>query len=1217
MVVWLRRLAWGVGAVLLLWAVLWLGLPALLKWQLPLRASEALGRPVTLGAVTFHPWNLDLTLDDLAIAAAPGAPGAAPSGPEPLLKIGRVHANLSAASLWRLAPVLEALEVDALRLRVARTAAGHYDIDDLIARFTPKPDAKPAAEPARFALYNVQLRDAQVRFDDRPVQRVHTVDALHLTLPFVSNLPAQVEIKVEPRLAFKLNGAPFDSGAQALPFAQTKSGDLTIAFTDLDLKPYLGYLPDSLPVRVAGGSVSADLHLNFVAPPNGAPVAALKGQLAAKDLAVADRAGAPLVGVQRLQLGLRELRPLAARTLAFERLRVEGLVLHATRDAAGRINLLQLAPPAATEAAPAPPGWKVSLEALELADARIDWNDAAVKPAAALRLDGLALSATQIRWPLTQPVPVKLKGTLRTQDNASAPALAEFSAEGPVTDHDAKLALGIDGVSLNAFAPYLAGTLVPALDGRLAAQAQVDWSGAADAPRLQLVIDQLALDDLRLREGSGRGALDAVALKRLVLADVKVDLLARSVALGRVALTQPVIALARDAKGRLNAQGWLVGGDAPAFASATKAPPAPAWQVRLDELTIDGGQLRFSDAAARPGGGEPLRVELAQLKVVLQHLTWHGERAVPPAELQLSARVAAPRAGPRDTGSLDYKGRLGVQPLLADGRVKIERFPVALFAPYVGDRARLALIRAQAGYTGSVAVKQQPAGLDIAAAGDVLLGDVHVATLPEPGSRASLANTDELLSWQALALKGVKVSMKPRARPGIEIGEAALNDFYARLVVTEQGRLNLQDVAGAPDDAASAPPAAAPAPPPSPASAAASAPAGGEPLPIDIRVGATKITNGRVDFTDHFVRPNYSAALTELNGALGAFASGSREMATLALRGRAEGTALLEISGQLNPSVKPLALDIRAKATDLELAPLSPYAGKYAGYAIERGKLSMDVAYKIDADGKLNASNQVILNQLTFGDKIESKDATKLPVRLAVALLKDRNGVIDINLPVSGSINDPQFSVGGIIVKVIINLLTRALTAPFALLAGGGGGDDLSLVEFKPGTAQIAPAGLAAVDKVAKALTERPGLKMTVTGAADPASERDAFQAAALDNRLAAEQRREALRAGTAAPAAGSAPSAPAALAGDERARLLKQVYKDTELPDKPRNALGFAKDLPGPEMEALLKARAPVTTEAMRELALQRGIAVRDALIAKGLPSERLFLAAPKLRAA
>ncbi|MES1162493.1 MAG: hypothetical protein ABUL50_05485, partial [Rhizobacter sp.] len=231
----------------------------------------------------------------------------------------------------------------------------------------------------------------------------------------------------------------------------------------------------------------------------------------------------------------------------------------------------------------------------------------------------------------------------------------------------------------------------------------------------------------------------------------------------------------------------------------------------------------------------------------------------------------------------------------------------------------------------------------------------------------------------------------------------------------------------------------------------------------------------------------------------------------------------------------------------------------------------------------------------------------------AVALLKDRNGVIDINLPVSGSVNDPKFSVGGIIWQVIVNLLTKAITSPFSLLAGGGGGDDLSVVEFKPGTAQIVPAGGAAIDRVAKALTDRPALKMTVTGAADPSAERDAFQSAALEARLVAEQRKDALRAG--APA--SPASAPVVLGADERARLLKQLYKDTDLPNKPRNAIGFAKEIPPAEMEALLKTRAPVTDDAMRELALQRGLAVRDALIAKGLPNERLFLAAPKLRAA
>jgi hypothetical protein len=555
-----------------------------------------------------------------------------------------------------------------------------------------------------------------------------------------------------------------------------------------------------------------------------------------------------------------------------------------------------------------------------------------------------------------------------------------------------------------------------------------------------------------------------------------------------------------------------------------------------------------------------------------------------------------------------------MQPLVANGKLRIERFPAQLFAPYVTDQVQLSLLRAQAGYNGSVNLRQLPTGLDVAANGDLLFGDVHIATLPEAGAAANLTNTDELLSWQSFALKGVKLAMKPGVRPQLEIGEAALSDFYSRLIITEQGRFNLQDVTGAPPPAAAA---SVPVATAATASSAASAPARAEPgLPLDIRVGATKLNNGKVDFSDHFVRPNYSAALTELNGQLGAFSSGSREMATLELRGRAAGTALLEISGQINPSVKPLALDMRAKASDLELAPFSPYAGKYAGYAIERGKLSMDVAYKIDADGKLDAKNQVVLNQLTFGDKVESKAATKLPVLLAVALLKDRNGVIDVNLPVSGSVNDPQFSVGGIIFKVIINLLTKAITSPFSLLAGGGGGgDDLSLVEFRPGTAQISPAGAGAIDKVAKALTDRPALKMTVTGAADPNSERDAFQAATLEARLVAEQRREGLRAGAPGAAPSAAASAPVTLAADERARLLKQLYKDTELPNKPLNVLGFAKDVSGPEMETLLKARAPVTEEAMRALALQRGIAVRDALMAKGLPSERLFLAAPKLR--
>ena len=265
--------------------------------------------------------------------------------------------------------------------------------------------------------------------------------------------------------------------------------------------------------------------------------------------------------------------------------------------------------------------------------------------------------------------------------------------------------------------------------------------------------------------------------------------------------------------------------------------------------------------------------------------------------------------------------------------------------------------------------------------------------------------------------------------------------------------------------------------------------------------------------------------------------------------------------------------------------------------------------YRIAADGKLQADHQLTLNQLTFGEHVESPDATKLPVLLAVSLLKDANGVINVDLPVAGTLSDPQFSLGGIIWKIIVNLLTKAITAPFSLLAGGGG-HDMSVIAFDPGTSVPTADGAKTLDKVAKALADRPALKVTITGEVDPQAEHAAVLRAMLDARLAQEQRREATRASDKAPEPGAQP----AIAGPERERLLLAVYKQTDLPDKPRNLIGMQKDIPAEQMESMLLAHMSTSPEAMRELALQRGLVVRDALATKGLAAERLFIGAPRM---
>ncbi len=376
-----------------------------------------------------------------------------------------------------------------------------------------------------------------------------------------------------------------------------------------------------------------------------------------------------------------------------------------------------------------------------------------------------------------------------------------------------------------------------------------------------------------------------------------------------------------------------------------------------------------------------------------------------------------------------------------------------------------------------------------------------------------------------------------------------------------------------------------------------------DPLAPVVVFGPVSLVNGKVLFSDFFIKPNYSADLSELTGKLSAFSSeapgGDPVLADLELRGRAEGSASLEVTGKLNPLAKPLALDITGKVRDLELPPLTPYSVKYAGHGIERGKLSMDVNYKVLPNGQLTASNRLVLNQLTFGEPVEGAP-NSLPVKLAVALLADRQGVIDLDLPIRGSLNDPQFSIGPVIFKIIVNLIGKALTSPFSLLASAfGGGEEMNHVPFAPGSATLTPEAQQSLDKVAKALADRPALKITVTGTASLPDEREGLQREHLQQLVLAEKRR-------------TNPADTAPVSAAEYPALLKEVYRRADMP-KPRNLVGLAKELTVPEMEALLLAHQAATEAMAAELATQRGQAIRAYLVAQKLPVERLFVAAPK----
>jgi hypothetical protein len=276
--------------------------------------------------------------------------------------------------------------------------------------------------------------------------------------------------------------------------------------------------------------------------------------------------------------------------------------------------------------------------------------------------------------------------------------------------------------------------------------------------------------------------------------------------------------------------------------------------------------------------------------------------------------------------------------------------------------------------------------------------------------------------------------------------------------------------------------------------------------PTPVAIETVSFQGGRINFTDHFIKPSYSANLLEVGGRVSGLSSEETRMAEVDLRGTLENYAPLEITGKINPLRNDLFVDLKIDFKDMDLSSLTPYSGRYAGYTIEKGKLSLSLKYLI-VNRKLDASNNVFLDQFTFGDAVESPDATKLPVRLAIALLKNRKGEIALDLPLSGSLDDPQFSLGRVIVKIIVNLLAKAATSPFALLgAVFGGGEELTYLEFNYGTETPDGPGEAKLMTLVKALHERPSLRLEIAGHVDKEKDREALRQALFDRKVRSQK---------------------------------------------------------------------------------------------------------------
>ncbi len=933
--------------------------------------------------------------------------------------------------------------------------------------------------------------------------------------------------------------------------------------------------------------------------------------------------GESLIAFDRLFIDF-ELASLWNRAFTFKQIALDAPRVDAVVAKDGAINLARLVPKPTQPESKAPAGVPaLRIEALDIRGGTVGYADHSHPTEFELRLQPIDLSLRDFS--------TGAEGGAFTLSAATAlgerfswrghVALQPFASDGEIS---------IEGLRARTAWEYFEDRLnFVVASGRLdlSARYRATLAGTLD---LHVEAPRVALSDLTLRP---RGAdQDWVKFAALTASGTTLDLSQHRVRVDSLTLDRPGVLAWLDPDGKLNLASLAAGRGAaaaesprpssaaaatppatprvsvPAAPASGAAAPAAPWSVELATFALRGGKLEFTDRSLHPAA----ELSIAPLDLTVKGVSLDLSK---PLDVAFTARV-------NGEGSVGASGTLTPQPLAAAVKIEAKRLDLSALQPYLGRYTGMTLREGSLGANATVRVGSAGGAPRVEVGGNVSVDRLHTVD-------------DELhedfVNWQRLDVRGIAFSHNPDR---LDVAEVILRKPYARVIVEADGSLNVKRVLTAPGAAPAstvAPtPIAAAAPVGEPAKAAGSAGgkagaggpaaaggasrASGAGMPVSIR----KITvhQGVANFSDLSVEPNFSASIEALEGGVAGLSSDPKARAKVDLHGQVGEFSPVAIAGEVNLLSAALYTDLALSFRNIELSIFNPYSGKFAGYDISKGKLTTELHYHVEGR-KLDARHHVVIDQLEFGAKTASKDAVSLPVKLAVALLKDRHGVIDLELPVAGTLDDPSFRLGPVIWHVVLNLLTKAVTAPFALLGSlFGGGPDLQFVAFAPGSAALDDAAAAKIKTLAKALDARPQLKLDVPIGYVTDLDRDAL----LDAALAAHI--EAARSDVSAGAKGVPASAATAFGTlDPAARLavLTRLYTQElgAVPTYPEAVTGA--HAPAEVLAAKLdfltqaiRAHLAIDEPALRALGERRAAAVQGALIAEGgLDPSRIFLVA------
>jgi hypothetical protein len=828
----------------------------------------------------------------------------------------------------------------------------------------------------------------------------------------------------------------------------------------------------------------------------------------------------------------------------FDEVALDGAEAHVLVDREGKLNFADLiaqatastsganaqpAVPAGKSAAPASESRPLYVRRMAVSSAKIEYREDSQPEPFATVIGPMTFSLREFHTGGKNNAPGEFSATTEAGETIGwrgTLAVAPLRSAG-------EFALG--NIVLKKYRPYVGRYAQFAItDGTVAVKSRYELVFAKAGPALRVQEGVFSLKSFKLAE-RGEGE-PKIAVDSLEVTDFSADSVARSAVIPRVTLVGGKLVATRDAQGidllRLLRLKLGEASSSPAPVASAVGVAAPAAETPLDaklgELAVSGFALELNDTTTP----RPARLELEQISFNIKEVSLLQLSNASPLELG-----ALLKGG----GSIKVTGSLAPQPLKGTISLEVENAPLSVVSPYVETFANLRIAQGAASAKARVVVDTPAAGGPpaITAQADASISDFQA--IEGDGN-------EELARWKMFAFRGVEVATSPSLK--LLVAEVEWTDPVGNVVIGEDGALNL---AGLLVPSSGASPAAISAPTVSFNKAGTTTAPAAPQSATFIAVDRFQLNNAAFTFTDRSMEPDVKVSLNQLSGSIAGLSSATLARADVDLKGKVDGVAPVSIHGQINPLAAEAFTDLKVDFKSIDLRPTGPYMAKYAGYQLDQGALSLDVKVKL-AQRRVDSTTTVTLDPFMLGAGSNSPDATKLPVKLGLAILRDRNGRIALPpVDVDGNLDDPNFRLGRVIWYAIGNVFVKAATSPFSLLGsmfgGGKKSEELAFQEFAPGSSELGQESIQKLNVISKALTERPDLRLDVAGAFGTVADTPALRGRVLEKGLRTalwDEQRKAARPGTIVP-----PPEQVTLTPEDTERLIGVFYRVAFVPEE------------------------------------------------------------------